>query len=403
MVVPPQVLYQRALYKENNGLFMSNLPSDIPYLWDIHKKNTGKAVDLDQWKSSRDKRENLLRQSTSLAMRLESAGYPAITSKNISFVGAITGHIEMSPAFRNICFLPSVARQKRSSMLRDLIYWQSHTKGGKFLRYLVITNGQLVRLDELGNNIQKFNRKISKWASESKARYGIDVVFRGLEFPIKENIKAHLHANILYMPTTRLAPEKFSEFMSWTHEYFGTVLHDAGRLKEPREAIKYPFKPNDLQHAKGANLKVLAEQVFGQRIIEALGSFRKWRQEIKDNRVKTMFDGGLVILAKQYKREKRERDEDDKPISKSNRLVGIMPPMAHGIGYQEPVLIIEGDIRTVFETDESLRVTCFEFRKWWDESGAPQVSFNLDNRTVSVQKNEILIRPPPDPQLLIAV
>lgn len=355
----------------------------IPHLWGIHRKNTGLPVDFDSWQSTKQKRNKILNQSMQLATRLEAAGYPAITSKKLSFVGAITGHIEAAAAFRPICFLPSVAKQKRGAMLRDLTYWQKNTPSGRWLRYLVITNGQLVRIDKLGSNIRSFNRKISKWAHEAKERYSIDVVFRGLEFPFKSDSRAHLHANILYMPRARLSQEQFSEFLEFTHNYFGTVLHDAGRLKEPREAIKYPFKPNDLNDAKPEDLRTIAEQVFGQRIIEALGTFREWRSEIKENQLRTVYDNGTVVLARSYKRERIQ--SEDTVLPKSNRLVGIMPPMAHGLAFQEPVLIIEGDVQTVFENDESLRFTCLEFKCWWRENGGPDVRFNLDNRSLSVQ------------------
>jgi len=373
-----------------------------PHLWEVYRKNVGLAVDSDRFEKSKMARKKITSQSLVIAHKLENAGFPAITQDRIAFVGAITGHVEYSAGFRPICFIPEIAKQKRGAMLRDLEYFQQNARGGQFMRYMVITNGQLVKVSRLGNAIKAFNRKISKWAHEARERYGMDICFRGLEFPIKDQgRKAHLHANVLYMPTRRLSQAKFSEFMEFTHGYFGTVLKDAGRLREPREAIKYPFKPNDLDDASGSDLRLIAEQTLGQRIIEALGSFREFRADLKERKLRTVWDNDRYILAQKYKREKRI-DDGEESIPSANRLVGILPPVAFAGVNKEPVLMIQGDVQTVMDTDETLRFSCDEFRSWWDDNGGPAVAFNLDNKTLSVQpkltliNTELLHKKPPD-------
>ena len=366
---------------------VTKMTTNYPPLWGIYRKNVGASVDTEQYEKATKARQKITAQSLVIAHRLEQAGFPAITQEKIAFIGAITGRVEFSAGFRPICFIPEIAKQKRNSMLRDLEYFQANHEGARWMRYMVITNGQPVKVERLGNAIRKLNRKVSKWAHEIRKEYGIDVVFRGLEFPLKDKgKKAHLHANILFIPKQRLSNDRFSEFLEFTHGYFGTVLKDAGVLKEPREAIKYPFKPNDLDDAGGDQLRAVAEATLGQRITEALGAFRDFRRMLNDKKLRTVWDTDRLILAQKAKRETKKDHPEDDLISAggSNRLVGILPPVAFGSMFKEPVLMIQGDVQTVLETDESLRITCFEFRRWWDDNGAPPVSFNLDNKTLSV-------------------
>ena len=60
-------------------------------------------------------------------------------------------------------------------------------------------------------------------------------------------------------------------FLAWMHRFFGAHVHDAGRLRKPEEAIKYPFKPADLARLDGQAMAWVYRQTQKLKIAQPLG------------------------------------------------------------------------------------------------------------------------------------
>lgn len=374
----------------------------IKRVWDYFQLETGTSVPVDRFRESQKRKNALEQQTEDIAKILESGGIECRAGK-VTMLGGVTGETKEVSQWRQLSILPTVARQKKAPLLRDLTFFLDR-KTAKHARYMVITNGQRIPVSELKQAIKDINRKISKWAFEIKQLYKMDVVFRGLEFPIDENGMVHLHANVVYIPRTKLSDYQFKQFLQVTHSVMGAHLQDNGKLKNAHEVVKYALKNTELLNAKHQLVCDLAKAVMGASLFAPMGSFRKFRQRLAKRHLRTLwFDGRLVIGKGRQQTEEQKRlikeSKEKGGAAKTNRLVSILQPIAYFTPFKEPVIIIQGDVQTVLETDESLRQTISEFRWWARDNGMPLASrYSVHNRSLSVPSlfKDLPDKPPPN-------
>ena len=251
-------------------------------------------------------REDLLaQQDEDLATKLESIGIPARAQDDVTLIDVMTGATRPLTRYRSICFLPSIAKRDRQAMLNELRYFQrTHRKHRKYVRLLVVTAGVSIPLGslsraeqsastlktgdgfELRDAIKKLSRLISRWAQTADQVYDIDVIFRGIEFTVERRgadnfLSVHLHANVLATPRRLLPETEWQKFLAGTRKQFDDCWwKDCGRLKDPNEALKYPFKPVSLDDLEAAQVGWLFEQTFGLPMMQPMGSFRAWRNDM---------------------------------------------------------------------------------------------------------------------------
>ena len=243
------------------------------------------SANRETWDAGRVNELRLRSQTASLVGLLEAGGYVAERplSSDIVRIGVCSGASEVVPAYRNINFLPSIARAKRQKMVRNLSWWADQGRG--YLRYGVVTGGVRVPISQLRQSLQDLGRLVSRWSASDQLRaWGVSVVFRSSEFTINAAKMCHPHVNLVYDFTRRLEPQEFSQFLKFTHDFFGAVWKDCGRLVDPAEVVKYCVKPVDLEGLGSVDLVALAHSLFGLRLVSTFGEFRRAMLVLKSNR-----------------------------------------------------------------------------------------------------------------------
>lgn len=250
------------------------------------------------------------------------------------------------------------------------------------MRYAVVTAGERIPArGPLRIAIRKLGRDISRWASEATQRFDIDVVYRGTEFTVDRRGTYHPHSNVLYIPRRKLPPDEWSEFLAWTRQRLGAHWQDCGKLSEPREALKYPFKPTDLDGRPGAEIAWLFNELFRMKLAQPLGAFKRFWKDLDESKEKIgrLFGSGSNQASLQRIKKQARGPVEKSSISsepKENKLICRTTPQPRFSPFMEPLSIIENYTdRPVTEGGKSrlrqLKQRQAEARNLWRDNGAP--------------------------------
>ncbi len=344
-------------------------------------------MDPERW-IERDQADAKLREQTAvLADILEAQGISARLDDEIAFVGLVTGRVDRMESYRPIRFLPAVAQRERRPVLNALRYFHRKEHHGKYLRMMVVTAGQRVPLyGDLRETIQGLSRRISRWANEARDRFDVEILFRGTEFTIDADQTFHVHANVLYAPMHKLSKRRFRKFMRWSHGRLGRKhMRDCGRLAKPEEAIKYPFKPGDLDNliADPKAIVWLYEQTRRLKMVQPMGPFAEFRADLEASREKVVSlptaRGPQLHRVRKKMRggpfgKKSVPSSDDDPAE--NRIVAETLPQHRGSPYAESYILVQNFTatpKTDFGADalDEIRGRRKDHLKYWDWNGAP--------------------------------
>ena len=347
--------------------------------------NTGRAMSPDAWQERRAKDQVLKDQTEVLANALERTGVSARGDNNVVAVGLVTGAVEALNTYRSICFLPCVAQRDRRPMLNELRLFRHKHKAHKYMRFGVVTNGETVPIGdlpptdvdelpkehkyfELRRRIQDLNRMVSRFADWARNEWDIDVLFRGTEFTIKERdgdsvLSVHPHANVLYTPRRRLKKREWEAFLAAAAKQFeGFWWKDCGVLEDPNEAIKYAFKPAELNNLGDSAVRWLYEQTFRLKMTQPMGEFQDWRSRTfwehveqadgsvrsrKARKVITLEYGqgsrrlDIVTIRKRASAGPNKRDNESKDgPPPENVLMSVTTPQRRFSPYAEPCALV---------------------------------------------------------------
>lgn len=375
----------------------------------VMARNTGWRQDAARWAASRERSESLERQTEHLAALLEQAGVPTRQESSVVAISAVTGIVSDVAAWRPIRFLPAVAARDRRPMLSALQYWveRVHPQPRRqYLRYGVVTHGALVPAHgDLRGALQRLARTVSKWAHEAREMYGVEVHFRGSEFTRKtasergldaaqypdNDVLYHPHANVLVEPTRVLPADgagSWSEFLAWTHGYFGAHWRDNGRIKNIQELVKYVVKPGDLLDGEhpldAAEAKWLHETLFRLNLAQPMGKFREYYKGLSDRREKISLVRGkndkpvLRVVSKSRRLDHKHRPSDAVPSGgvPENTILGTTLPQWRHTPWAEPAVLVQGYQPRAYGRASRERLLEIEWerniaRQAWDANGAP--------------------------------
>lgn len=345
--------------------------------------NTGRGLNAETWRERQASDARLQAQTEVLAAALERTGIRARGDSNVTAIGLVTGEQEALNGYRSICFLPMVAQRDRRPMLNDLRYFQQrHPQHRKYMRYAVITNGPTVPVGglpparaegeprsggyyEARDRIRDLSRGISRLAEWARAQ-GVELLYRGIEFTVARRngddfLSLHPHANVLYTPLRKFSKAEWQTFLRGVHEQLGGWWwKDCGVLKDPNEAIKYAFKPAELEGLDDAALRWLYEQTFGLKMAQPMGAFKDWRnatlwtEEKRDGQLRRRQHRKVVTLEYAHGRELSlcsVRRRPGKPAKSTvvepegreppeNVLMGVTMPQRRFSPYAEPCVLV---------------------------------------------------------------
>jgi hypothetical protein len=344
------------------------------------RANTGRSVDPEAWRKRCERKAKLKAQNERIADALERQGVVVRQPSTVTAVGDVTGCVEPVTGYRAVRILPTIAQRDRAPMLAGLRYFMANNPIGRHVRMAVITSGERVPLfGDLRGRQEVHARRISKWASEARRRYGVEVLLRSTEDTLKDG-GAHWHGHVLYAPMRRLPADEWAAFLSWTGRFLRAYWQDCGRLKEPQEAIKYHFKPSELEGQPDAVLHWLYRETKGLKLVQPMGAFAEFMRELKQSGQK------LVMVNRegrgaQLQRVQRPRRD---PVGKAgsgggpveNMLLPRMLPQARFCRYGEPVTLVGNFTRNPETTGGRQRLAIMaerarEARVMWDRNGAP--------------------------------
>ncbi|WHA42976.1 hypothetical protein [Agrobacterium larrymoorei] len=398
---------------------------------DVLRANTGWAMDPVSWSQRQAASAELERQTAHIADALAGAGVNVVLDGDVTFIGAVTGVVEQQRVYRACRFLPTVAARDRRPTVNGLKLFISGHKHSKYFRYAVMTCSEPVRFSpnlqgDMRGAIQELNRRISRWAHNAQKKYGVEVLYRGIEFTrataaerdaeahargqpsnLSERYGAatvlyHVHANVLYWPT-RVLKEKgktWEDFLRFTHEATGAWWKDNGKVEAVEELVKYCSKPNDTLKSSADELVWLYHATQRLKLCQPLGEFKVWMKALEAAGEKVVRvhvgrgDGRLMRVKKRQKADKDSKDgeaetdtaasEDDdksdaatdveKKAPPSNMLLGMTLPQWRHSPWAEPLIMVQryDPSKSFGEAGGDIEAWKRAAREMWDENFGPE-------------------------------
>jgi hypothetical protein len=315
-------------------------------------RNTGAVAKPD---SDFDARyQKLQAQTRSIAERLADQGIELRLPVTALAIGEVSGQCDDVESYKACRILPLIAQRDRRPMLNALTYYlEAHA--GSHVRFAVVTSGTPV---EIGGDLRArqtaFTTRLREWAAEAEEQYGVEVLFRGIEYTIKPDRGVHLHANILYRLHNHLDKLQWAAFLSFSRLFLGLVWKECGEIYDVREVVKYQCKPAELERIDGPGLAWLYHQTRHTRHMTPLGAFKTWFAGVREARQKFVWvstgEGAAKLLHRVVKASRSsELDEDEVHTPgglgfgpKENILLARCLPQPRFTDKYEPVTMVEG-------------------------------------------------------------
>lgn len=357
------------------------------------RRHTGLGADVASWLHGDKAKALLLEQTNHLADRLEACEIQARLPQTLTAISAVTMIADQLESFRPIRILPTVASRDRRPHLNGLEYWiDQNPQARRFMRYAVITFGEPIKVGgPLREAISELTKRISRWASDIKKRYQIEVIYRGIEYTRDrrgddEEYTYHLHANVLYWPHIKLHDDVWSEFLSFTWKRIKAHWKDNQRIENLKEIVKYVIKPEDLQNIDDDELVWLYHSTFKKQISAPMGCFREYMAQLRKDRKKVVqVDGvGLSESSKAQKLSRKIKPKTDENSAESgtssgkvkNLILGITLPQRRHSPWAEPMILVQNyepnAVGTAAENfRQELAALHMEALIFWQENGAP--------------------------------
>jgi hypothetical protein len=378
------------------------------------RANTAWALDPVGWAQRQAATKVLEQQTEHIADALARAGVNVTLDGDVTFIGAVTGVVEHQRVYRAVRFLPTVAARDRRPIVNGLKLFISGHPNSRYFRYAVMTCAEPVPVvGDLRATIQELSRRISKWAHKVQKRYGIKVLFRGIEFTRRTaaerkmtdryapgTILYHVHANVIYWPTRNI-DKLWPEFLQYTHSFMGAEWRDNGKVEKVEEIVKYCSKPTDTLAASDDELVWLYRETQRLKICQPLGDFKGWLKTLEKLGEKVVRvhvgrgDGHLARVQKRRKKADEDKandaaakadtassDEDEKSAVKaaepkvppSNMLLGMTLPQWRHTPWAEPLIMVQRyDPSKAFgESGGDIEAWKRAAREMWDSNWGPE-------------------------------
>ena len=262
--------------------------------------DTGRQQSDTLWLAEQMRQKTIDEQSARAAEILEKQDWKAILDNDITFVGLITGEKKNPVKYRNTNCIMSVAQYNRREQGNSLRYYLSKNPHS---RYLTVAQGARIPAHDpnFRTKIQKFGRKISKFAMIAFHDWEVEVICRIFEMPRDSNRTYHLHANIVYRPLRIMSKQKWKAWLKFINKYFGHGSKDNGTIQNVDEIVKYMIKGDDIENIMNedeSELLWLAQQTFNIRIFSSMGGYKTFRSDLKAEKRKVIIRKGKPVIAR---------------------------------------------------------------------------------------------------------
>lgn len=198
---------------------------------------------------------------------------------------------------------------------------------------------------------------------------GASFVFRATEFgevaPSGDDLSFHPHAHALLKLDRYLDKQTWTKLLSKVRAYFGAYSQDNGRIRNPRELVKYCVKPSDLEHLDASQLVLLFRASQGLRLCESLQGFRKLRGRLRSDKMKVVQRKGIMKLVPSWNQAQTVEESVFTPLptgdAPSPSVLAWCVPARVFTPITEPIMLVHGlahrDPSTVFKWPEVQSMT----------------------------------------------
>jgi hypothetical protein len=338
---------------------------------------SGKQVPIDVWNKRQARQNKLTEQSHDVAQKLEVEGFGAYVESDLTLVGLHSGLSKPVESFRNITFIPAVAKMRRAPEVKFVQYsLQKYPKA----RAWTITSGKRViipkrKIAHMGpisdmaaeiydadhnagiararDTFKRMARKISRLNSEDFMKecgavfsYRASEMGEVVETEQGLSIHPHIHA-VLVLENGPIQKHRWSKLLQRIQAYLGAYSKDCGLIKNPREFVKYCVKPDDLTELSSASIADLYQVTRNLRMHQPLGPFRKIKRELKeDDLVLTHLNGKVITMARPTKRLAEKEKPWQPPCAfrgdADPQVVARIEPAPVFSPITEPLLLVHG-------------------------------------------------------------
>jgi len=337
------------------------MPARIVYPWQhALEVNSGHEINQDTWLNGQALRQKLQRQSEAIADRLELVTGSSWRREDSSLVDLVTGQVSTIKGYRNSNLIPCIARPKRQKMALHLeAFLQEQTSKAY---YWVFTSGDRCKASEMAERRAKLSRTLTLLQKPLREKYGVEVIFKGVESPVDENGKDswHVHANVVVLHHRKLSGAEWQKMRAMVHGRLGAWWKDNGELKQLQEVCKYVTKLEDLAKIEDETFKAFAESLQGARLYETYGSFQAWRKQLDESkqRVRKVVDGGGDFSIVREARRARKAPVESLEPSTSPVIMSITAPIPAFDPQFRPCALVaryDGDFRALLASSPDAR------------------------------------------------
>jgi hypothetical protein len=378
------------------------LPAEIAnsVVWE---RVVGRPIDRGAFIDSQSRARQLLEQSKDVVRRLEAEGIPGRAAEPVHLVGICTGLSEPAVQFRNSNLIPTVQAKNVHDMLRD-VRFVVETTSRKQLRMAVVSNGWQP-LDSYREEHKRFTRLLSRFAAAKELdAWGIEILFYNVENTVQRDAGGapmlNQHSHLLIRSRQRLGAKRWTAFLDWARSRFPKgYFHDAGRVVDPAECVKYAFKPAELDALTSAEFAELFRQTYRLKFFQPIGELRAMRRELKERRMKlvqvpawfgaTREERVWAVVAKAPVEAKQEKNDSG---SSSNVIVGMTLPQPRFSVHAEPCLIVKGWTGDIDELVRARQLVPLveKARRYWDRNVAAAAAASMGHTTTTTDREEEL-------------
>ena len=301
-------------------------------------------------------------------------------STDLYLMGLFSKGVQKLDNYRNITFLPIKARQQRNKLSKELNLFVHHNP---FTRAWLFTDKRTT-LVNLRFVIQKMHRRLSKLNGKKwMKKYGARFVFRTTELgeivPVgQSDVSIHPHMHALMVLDSKLSKEDFIKLNMLIQKFWGAYSRDSGKIRNPREMVKYCVKPNDLHGLNSQQLVKLYHAQNGLHLVQSLQDLRLDRKAIRENNEKVIVRKGIPKIVPNWNgsgtRRKPDRFVEYCEMLEDQQKAEVLRESAHGTPriiawctpsplfthISEPIFMVHGldgrDPVDMFEREEVTRV-----------------------------------------------
>lgn len=283
----------------------------------VCENQTGRPIADSAFAEARKRQTEKDEQSVELANALDSTGrFPFRFNFGEDWAGRctvydpFTGAVLPLPPLRRVVFMPSFAAMLRSKLLRDAEHFLSCYVAGE-CRMFTMTHGERVVFDspeQFRAECQKHSRRISKLNTmepfrrylvprKHRKRLGrrawaqqVQIELRGMEFGSPEfhggKLTLHIHSHLIVREVRPMTGKQRANFRRRMWQRWGKVWDDAGTIQNPREFVKYPVKPGDLETIRREGgpglLADFYQAVKGLHLFQPMGELKHVRRKRRE-------------------------------------------------------------------------------------------------------------------------